>query len=327
MLVKTNNFSEIKNKVTAIKQTENSYLVKNMNSAKRRNLLDVAKYSGYGLSAAGVRLGFPASFVGKYGLKHPDGAKKILTDCYEDFFEKLSSSERQDDKVDGRKSTALFVRDFDDVHCGILTDKYSVFDDDEVVDILSKNKYLMNAEEFWYNVSPERFHARFVSSNKLSVDGDPSPLSMAVFVDNSMCGASSFRIRFGIYRWACTNGMISGLKEFEIAKEMHKGEKDYVSIVAKALENAETYEALLLDMVENAIATKSAIYELTEDQAMAYIQKKLNVGKKASEQILENYYSYGGESKWHLVNAITDYAHMDNLDTRIQLEEKAFKVA
>ena len=73
--------------------------------------------------------------------------------------------------------------------------------------------------------------------------------------------------------------MISGLKEFEIAKEMHKGEKDYVSIVAKALENAETYEALLLDMVENAIATKSAIYELTEDQAMAYIQKKLNVGK------------------------------------------------
>ena len=176
MLVKTNNFSEIKSKVAAIKQTENSYLVKNMNSAKRRNLLDVAKYSGYGLSAAGVRLGFPASFVGKYGSKHPDGAKKILTDCYEDFFEKLSSSERQDDKVDGRKSTALFVRDFDDVHCGILTDKYSVFDDDEVVDILSKNNYLMNAEEFWYNVSPERFHARFVSSNKLSVDGDPSPL-------------------------------------------------------------------------------------------------------------------------------------------------------
>lgn len=118
----------------------------------------------------------------------------------------------------------------------------------------------------------------------------------------------------------------SSLKN-EIDKEMHKGEKDYVSIVAKALENAETYEALLLDMVENAIATKSAIYELTEDQAMAYIQKKLNVGKKASEQILENYYSYGGESKWHLVNAITDYAHMDNLDTRIQLEEKAFKVA
>lgn len=311
--------------VGAIKETENSYYVKNMNSAKRRRLLDVDNYSTYGLSTAGIKLGFPATFVERYAKKHPDGAKKILTDCYSDMFDDFSEKKEKGDK---RSSTSLFVRDFNDKHCAVLTDRYSVFDDDEVVDILSKNEYLMDAEEFWYNVSPERFHARFVSKNKLHIDGDSSPLSMCVFVDNSMCGASSFKIRFGIYRWACTNGMIAGLKEFTIVKEMHKGEKDYVEIVAKALSDVEKYEEMLLEMVKEASCTKSKIYELDEEQALAYIQKSLNVSKKASEKIYSNFtVIYGGKSKWDLVNAITDYAHEVDINTRTMLETRALKVA
>lgn len=324
MLVKDKNFGVVVNKVNEIKKTENSYYVKNMNSVKRRNLLDVDNYSAYGLSSAGVRLGFPGSFVKKYGEKHPDGAKKILLDSYSDCFEEMESKKERQDK---RASSALFVRDFGEKHCAVLTDRYSVFDDDEVVQILSKNDYLMDAEEFWYDLSPERFHCRFISKNKLHIDGDSSPLSMCVFVDNSMCGASSFKIRFGIYRWACTNGMIAGLKQFEIVREMHKGQKEYVQIVAQALSNVEKYEKMMLEMVQEAACTKSRIYDLDEEQAMAYIQKSLNVGKKASIIILDNYRAYGGGSKWDLTNAITDYAHAVDIETRTQLEAKALKVA
>lgn len=232
------------------------------------------------------------------------------------------------DEKNTRGAKKLFVRDFYDKHCALLTDRYSVFDDNEIIDILQQNEYLMNAEEFWYSVSPERFHARFVSKNKLYINGDPSPLSMCVFVDNSMCGMSSFRIRFGIYRWACTNGMISGLKEFEIVREMHKGEKEYVQIVAKALEEVPKYEQMLLDMVKDASMTEASIYELDDDKAKAYLQKKLLVSQKAADEILTTFrVVYGGKSRWDLTNAITDYAHKVNLDERINLETKALMVA
>ena len=295
VLRKTENFAAIKGKVAAIMNTENSYYVSSMNSVKRRHLLDLDKYSTYGLSSAGAKIGFPPQFLGKYGENHPDGAKKILTDLYGDIIAKMT------DEKNTRGAKKLFVRDFYDKHCALLTDRYSVFDDNEIIDILQQNEYLMNAEEFWYSVSPERFHARFVSKNKLYIDGDPSPLSMCVFVDNSMCGMSSFRIRFGIYRWACTNGMISGLKEFEIVREMHKGEKEYVQIVAKALEEVPKYEQMLLDMVKDASMTEASIYELDDDKAKAYLQKKLLIRQKAADEILTTFrVVYGGKPRWDL---------------------------
>lgn len=324
MLKKTNNYNLIIEDVKNIMKIENSYMVKNINGARRRNLLDAGSYSAHGLSTAGTKLGFPAKFVEKYNKMHPDGARKILTDTYGDYFDAI---ENKKEKADKRMSTSLFVRDFNNKHCAVLTDKYIVFDDNEVTEILSQNSYLMDAEEFWYDVSPERFHARFVSKNKLYVDGDDSPLSMCVFVDNSMCGASSFKIRFGIYRWACTNGLIAGLKEFEIVREPHKGEKDYVEIVAQALEDVERYENIMLETIKEATLTKARIVDLDDELALAYIQKSLNVGKKASEMILENFRAYGGKTKWDMVNAITDYAHAEETSTRINLETKALKVA
>lgn len=321
VLRKTTDFMAIKGKVASIMNTENSYYVSSMNSVKRRHLLDMDKYSTYGLSSAGSKIGFPPQFIERYGEKRPEGAKKILTDLYGDTIAKMT------DEKNTRGAKKLFVRDFYDKHYALLTDRYAVFDDNEIVDFLQQNEYLMNAEEFWYSISPERFHVRFISKNKLYVDGDPSPLSMCVFVDNSMCGMSAFRIRFGIYRWACTNGMISGPKEFEIVREMHKGKKEYVEIVAKALEDVPKYEQMLLNMVKKASTTEASIYNLDNEKAKVYLQKKLSVGREAADKILTSFKLYGGKSKWDLTNAITDYAHNVNLDDRINLETKALMVA
>lgn len=323
MLVRNNTFDIIKDKVSAIKSTENSYYIHNMFEVGYHRLTDADNYSEYGLSCAGTRLGFPGSFLVQYRENHPDGAEKVLYDKYYDWFD-TSIRRKNHDK---RSSQALFIRDFEGMHYGVLTDKYAMFDDDEVVDILSQNEYLMSSKEFWSDITPERFHARFVDAEKLYIPGDSSPLSLCTFVDNSMVGKSSFKIRFGIYRWACTNGMIAGLKEFEILKMMHKGDKDYVQCVSEALENVEEYKKMLFEMVKEAACTYSSIYNLTEDQALAYIQKKLNVSKKASVIILENYRKYGNETKWDLTNAITDYAHVVDISSRIKLESAAFKIA
>lgn len=225
-LTRTKDFAGVKALVRNIKDTESSYFIRSMSAVRRHGLLDLGSYSDYGITSAGAKLNFPVNFMRKYYERHPEGCEKVLKDLYTDVTFGMKEAK---EKGDSRKSTSLLVRDFGDRHCAILTDKYSIFDDDEVVDILSENDYLMDSEEFWYSATPERFHARFISKKKLYIDGDSSPLSMAVFVDNSMCGQSSFKIRFGIYRWACTNGMITGLKEFEIVKEAHKGKKDYTA--------------------------------------------------------------------------------------------------
>lgn len=132
VLRKTKDFGSIATKVAMIKSTEKSYYVGNMNSVKRRNLLDVRSYSSYGLSSAGVKLGFPAQFVERYGTIHPEGAKKILTDLYSDATAKMMAEDNK------RGTKMLFIRDFNGLHSAVLTDKYSVFDDDEVVDILKE---------------------------------------------------------------------------------------------------------------------------------------------------------------------------------------------
>ena len=83
----------------------------------------------------------------------------------------------------------------------------------------------------------------------------------------------------------------------------------------------------MLETIKEATLTKARIADLDDEQALAYIQKSLNTGKKASELILENFRAYGGKTKWDMVNAITDYAHAEETATRIHLETKALKVA
>lgn len=319
------NFGEVKDAVTDLMSTEDSYYVRSREeyNGYKDILTNVDAYSGYGISSCGSRIGFPANFLTKHAIAHHDTVRTIMDDCYSDFFE------RAEVRKDNRSSKGLLIRSFDDEICGVLTDKYSIFDDDEVINLLEGNDYLMGAKEFWYCSTSEHFHARFVSQNTLDFDGDDSPLHFCVFVDNSMVGESSLRIRFGLYRSACTNGCIFGFKEFEIVKECHKGEKDYSNILRLALSKCSDYEETLLKAVKEMAMSKSAIYGLEDEVALAYLRDKLNIGKKACGKILDFYKNtYKGESKWDLCNAITEYAHeVDNISDRVSLERLSVLVA
>ena len=320
MLSKTKEFAEIKRQVADIMETENSfYLWEDGYNYHQDFLEEPDNYSDYGLMSCGSRIGFPHTFVRKHNKSHKETAKTIMKECYTDYLRSLS----------GRKSKALLIRSFLGKISGVLTDRYSIFDDNEVVDLLENNDYLMDAEEFWHDISPEHFHARFVSKKTLNFEGDTSPLHFCVFVDNSMVGESSLRIRFGLYRSACTNGMIFGFKQFEIVKECHKGKKDYQYILNTALSKCEEYEETLLKAVEKMNMEQSSIYALEDEKALSYLKDKLGVSKKGSAKILEFYRNtYNGTSKWDLCNAITDYAHeIENISDRIKLEQLAVKVA
>lgn len=314
-MLKIGSFNEVQELVAGIKATNEDRYFKMGDDVTP--LLNPNHYTNYGLQSAGNRLGFPARFLMKHaGLGHEETCSQIIGNCISDFFKK------NDQKAQ------LLVRDFAGKHCGILTEHYSIFDDDTICDILSGNDYLMDAESVWYSCTAERFHARFVSKKKWFMTHEKSPLSIAVFVDNSMVGQSSFRIRFGMYRHACTNGLIFGLNDFVIVREFHKGKKDYQQIVANALADIGDYENIMFEIVEDAIQKESSIYGMKVEQAALYLSKKLNISSKKANSIVESYKTtYGGHSKWDLVNAITDVAHDASVQERIMLEERALMVA
>ena len=314
MLNRTDDFNYVKAQINAlITSREDRRIYKN--SYTPAYPLLVSDFAEEGLSQTATKLRFPAQFVNE--LAHGDSrhsrlATEILNMRYDDYFNK-------DEKV------SLFERKFGGKIWAMLSERYAFFDDDEILPIIEKSDYLMNdCAEYWYSVSPKHTHIRFISNNKLYVGEDKSPLSMCVFLDNSMTGFSSFRIRFGLYRWACTNGMISGLKDFEIIRETHAGEKDFKEATLEALDEIPMYEKMLVDQVERMQATESMIYEMDEEDALNKIKSYLNTSKKVASRIYDYYLIYGGKSAWDLCNAITDIAHDLDLEARLVFERKAF---
>ncbi len=315
MLTKTKSFKEVRNTIRNLISTRKDRRIYK-NTYGMFNPLKLSDFSEEGLSQVASKLQFPAQFVQNLERgddEHKALANRIVRLKYNDYFKK-------EDNV------ALFERRFNNKIYAMLSEKYAFFDDDEILPIIERSDYLMNGcEEFWYSINPRHTHIRFVSKNKLYVDGDDSPLSMCVFIDNSMIGYSSFRIRFGLFRWACTNGMISGLKEFEVLRETHTGEKDFTKLTLEALEEIPLYEKMLLDQVERMQATHSMIYEMEEEDAKDKIKSYLNTSKKVAQKVYEAYTTiYGGKTAWDLCNAITDIAHDLDLETRLSFEKKAF---
>ncbi len=291
-------------------ETENSFFFQGERE------LTVDEFSSNGLSQLGTRTKFPTQFVNQLVMEQEDNlANEIINTQTKDYFGR-------------REGKPMLFRQFFGRTHAVLSEKYNVFDDDEVVKMVEGCDYLTNAEEVWGDISPDHLHLRFISGNKLHIEEDDSPLSMCVFVDNSMCGLSALKVRFGIYRWACTNGMIGGLKEFTLLKERHFGEKDFSIMLNEVFEEVPLYEEMLLNKVKEMANAKSHIYNMTDEDAVSYIKDKLNLGKKQSAEIIELYKStYGGHSKWDLVNAITDYSHKYETLERTRLETLAMKVA
>lgn len=301
-------FNEVKQLVLRIANTEKTYMLHK--DAERGFALN--DFSEAGLVSAGIKFNFPTRFIQSFKTRHYDTCNQILHDAVGDYFESHDE---------------VMFREFLGKIYGVLSNRYAIFDDKEVCNLLKTSPYLMDAGEIWGSVSPEHLHLRFISKEKLYVDGDDSPLSMCVFVDNSMIGLSSLKIRFGIYRHACTNGVIWGLKEFNILKERHLGEKDFTDSLEDALKKAPRYEKMILAKVQEMVNAKSAIYSMTDEDAVRYLKDKLVIGKKTAGKIIELYESYGGKTKWDLCNAITDYAHNFDLAERVKFETKALMVA
>ena len=304
---KVYDIQEIRNSVSLLDSLKSDRILK----PNGRGIPQYEDFGVYGLSSAGSKVGFPAQFVDKLAhTGHEDLANKIIRTTFKDY------------------NKPLLLRSWDGKIEGCLTNKYGIFDDMEVMDILSTSDYLRNAEEIWVKEDPSMFHARFISPNHLEIPGDSSPLSIAVFVNNSMIGMGSFKVSFGLYRWACTNGMIFGLKSFEIIKQVHKGRAQFGRDLAAILTDIPQYEDALIAMAGNMSRRHSSLVNMDEEQAVTYLGQKLATSQKVARGVYDKFKTeYDGVSQWGLANAITDKAHDLSDAERLRFETIAMKVA
>jgi len=322
-------FDQIYSKVNEITRTGNTVEI------NRYNYLDddlekfryPETYSEYGLSSLGQAVGFPAEFVREIEIGNPELAKNIITDRMNNYF--IQS------KMRGR-GKSMFVREFSGRARGVVSNKYDYFDDNEVVDILADSplKDLSFKESL---ISPERLHLRGIEAIPFRVERDTSDMFHAFFIDNSMVGASAFRISYGVYRLACTNGLIVPMAEFEVYKQIHKKSEMDKGYIAAEFREALERIALKKEWVQNELSSFNSVESALEkiknkDTQMAYLSRKLNVSGAESEKILTLYDAYSEEfnyrSRWALMNAVTEFARdINDINKRTFLERRIYKVA
>lgn len=300
--------------VTAIADTENTYEV---NEGNYDVLSDVERFSDYGLQTYGRMIGFPAKFLVELNESNPDLASDVINDRAQNYFNK--------------EKPKFFAREFLNKVQGVVSNKYAYFDDKEVIQIL-ETSILKDMKYSNTIITPERLHLRAIEPVSFKLENDDSPLFFCYFIDNSMVGQSSFKVRIGLYRLACTNGLIVPCGDNSTAvlcKQVHRGYKDIAAEFNMAMNFLQEKKDNIKEILLNAEKTTAKIEELNEEYRVAYLAKKLNLNNRESERVIEIYQTvYNGKSRWDMVNAITEFARdVEDINRREFLESKALEVA
>lgn len=318
---KTINFSEVQERVHAITDTENTFKVEQ----PIFNVCDMDNYSDFGLKSLGKTVGFPADFIrtlAETGSK-PLGNRVIL-DRTTNYFKSGKAP--------------FYAREFGGKICGVVSDRYAYFDDNEVCDIIGGSP-LANLGYQYAGISPERLHLRAIDKeNPFKVEGDDSNLFLMFFVDNSMVGQASFKVRIGVYRQVCSNGMIIPMKSFVLCKAVHRGNKDIVAEFNQSVEffkeKRDEIQSILSDKAKELSSIEELRAKFNEDYVKAYIHKHLNTNKSETEKVIVLFDAYtiecGRPSKWAFINAVTQFARdlpESQLERRLYLESRAMQAA
>ena len=326
---KTVSFADVQARVQAIVDTENTYAVSSPTLETLGRVADIDNYSDFGLKSLGKMVGFPADFLkslAETGSKPL--ANRNIVDRVLNYFKTTNNEPRR----------PFYAREFNDKICGVVSDKYAYFDDDEVMDIIGGSP-LADFQFQYAGVSPERLHLRAIDlDNPFKIEGDKSDLYMLYFVDNSMVGQASFKVRIGIYRQVCSNGLIIPMKDFVLCKAVHRGNRDIAAQFNQSVEffkeKRDEIQAILTASAEEEASIEQLRQKFDEDYVKTYVAKKLNTNKSETEKIIVLFdrYSieYGRASKWAFTNAVTEFARdlpESQLERRLYLESKALAAA
>lgn len=224
----------------------------------------------------------------------------------------------------------VVVRTNNNIARAIVSNSYVPYDNNEVIDDIKSAIEDTNISfvPVGAYLNEDKLNLRLIDvEHPFYVNGDKSPMFIGINVSNSNIGTSSTTIKFFIYRQWCKNGCLVVKKGGTLYKQTHAGtQSSFMRRINfyNAIQNLE----YLRDSIILAL-NDSNMNELKESEIlllMEKIKKETNISEKAAKSILEIADIKYGNTKYGIINGITEIAQEYSLDTRLQLEEYAGKI-
>lgn len=268
---------------------------------------NVLPLSEWALTQLGIKTGIPGNYLSK---------------CINSGYPSLAAN-NVNTWLKPKDNSKAFIRTYKNTIRGILSDRYTAFDAPEILNVLADNIPESNWDIRGSYISEERMHLRFTLSDKINIDGDS--LFPAIFVDSSDVGRCALKVRFGIYRLACTNGLIIPSIE-TMYHQRHVGIQvtELESAVISSMKRIPEFIEKSEDLVEYA---KNKKIKMLEKEDVEAVLKELRLKAKLSEDDAQKVIKITKEkysaTQWGLVNGLTEFARDCTLDTRVELEKAA----
>jgi len=237
-------------------------------------------------------------------------------------------------KLDPRKPLFIRTREFEEnggLVRGILSDRYSVFDNIHLVEILDQifgntdQEYDINS----HVINDLSFHLR-ITFPALDVDmgetttGENDIIRTGVHITNSEVGRRSVTIEPLVFRLICSNGLMGWSSTGAGFRQRHMW-----------LKQQEMYNRVAEALVESLQAGSTAINLLSEsrnvkvDDPLAIIEdlaKENNITKKDTELIKTSFAEEPEHTIYGVVNSFTRAARTMEADKRFDMEILSGKI-
>lgn len=267
--------------------------------------------SRYALGQLGSKIGVPARYLEKcVSSGRIDLAQDNVNSWLEDF------------------NKDLFIREYNGGVRGILSNKYSVCDSHEILQAVDDAVDLSQYKIKGSFLNEERLHVRLVSREMLPIDGED--LFAGLFLDSSDVGRNILTVKFGIYKQVCTNGLVIARAGGTLFEQKHIGitAEEFHDGLVKSLQNIDLLTEHAVEWVRRAQHrdnhwSSASEYEDDINEFVAYIRQQTNLSDDSARKVIDLMNTKYTDSRWGLINGITEVAQDFTLERRLELERIA----
>jgi hypothetical protein len=209
---------------------------------------------------------------------------------------------------------------------GFLTNKYSVLDNNDVVNMLEATLGTLDVKVEGTFLDDRRTHIR-ITFSRLSfslgkaLDGNDDELKVGVDIDNSEVGESSLRVVPLIYRLVCTNGLRAWRQDGDVFEQRHLYLKreEIQGRLSDAIDSALKVGDKLVDRISYStdVKLKSPLDTIEE------LAKQAKYSDKTTDAIKSSYMIEPMPSLYGVVNAFTRTAHTLENEKQVEMEQFA----
>jgi hypothetical protein len=263
------------------------------------------RLSEHALAQLCVRVGVPTGYI----MKCVEQGKIDL--AVHNLNEWISNSDRD-----------YFIRTDRNHVRGVLSQRYSTFDIDEILASIHNTIEHSNFKIVGSMMNNERFHMRLIDK---PLDIGKDELFSGIQIDSSDVGRKPLSVIFFIYRLVCTNGMTNTQVTDRIFKHRHLG----IDPVNFRLEFSEAIGQLpvMTDVFSKLITdSQNKRIPFIRDDIFKQASQITGLTDEIVNKSLDKLELKYDHNRWGLINSFTETAQEYPLETRLKIETAAGKL-